>query len=238
MGLLDKLDKIKSSLNVGGGRDEYADESLYDDDDRISRRSDDFDDYDDEPRGYSRSGYGRPGRGGLSDDDGYDYDDPGRTRYDTYGRSGSQSDRYDAEPADDAQGGIQYRSSSSADSVHVVSRGSEPSSRGGYSSARSSRFSRSSKKEPTGELRIVRASRYEDIEVVSRYFKAGDTVALVLSNVKPDVGRRILDFSYGVVSGLGGKVDRAGATVFALTHNTAGLSDDERTALRAQGLVE
>lgn len=250
------LDKIKTQIN-GRGSDPYQRESLsdgfydemddsYDTEEYVEQVSGPSD------RGYSTQGYGRPGRGGLSDDDGVDYDSPSRTRYTSpsYGRD--DSDGYDD---DQPQGsGIPYRDSSSADSVHVVSRGTgssyrrpEPPRRpepGSYSTvtarpgSRRGTMTRATDTVPTGEMRIVRATRYEDIEVVSRYFCAGDTVALVLSNVKPEIGRRILDFSFGVVSALGGKVDHVFGSVFVLTHGTAGVSDTDRATLREQGLIE
>jgi len=245
------IDKIKTAV----GRDPYDDRSRGDN----SLYPDDYDDYADDDyvddgyqddgyaddgyaedgyrgnavsnnRGYSTRGYGRPGRGGLSDADGYDYDDPSRTRYDAYRRP---EPAYQEEQPEEEQppAGITYRKSSSADSVHVLQREDA-----------NSRFNahRNGKEEtaPTGEMRIVRANRYEDIEVVSRYFCAGDTVALVLTNVSHEIGRRILDFSFGVVSALGGKVDHAYGSVFVLTHDVNGLSDKDRETLRAQGLIE
>ena len=63
-------------------------------------------------------------------------------------------------------------------------------------------------------------------------------MALVLTNVSHEIGRRILDFSFGVVSALGGKVDHAYGSVFVLTHDVNGLSDKDRETLRAQGLIE
>lgn len=243
------LDKIKTSLTRGDSYDDQdiGADSLYDDyDDSYESDAYGSSDFADSnrDRGYSTHGYGRPGRGGLSDADGLDYDDPRRTRYDAYGRQGSRRDDYDEpsrddrydEPAsdDDAseqdEGGITYRRSSSADSVHVLSRDDAE-----YGSRNASKGAEPT---PTGEMRIVRATRYEDIEVVSRYFCAGDTVALVLAGVKPDVGRRILDFSFGVVSALSGKVDHVFGSVFVLTHGTHGITDQDRATLREQGLIE
>lgn len=238
------LDRIKTTF-VGSGNDYDRDDDLYRGEYQEAPYDGEDDGYQDDGgygyededanRGYSPNGYGRPGRGGLSDEDGYDYDDPNRTRYDDYGPRDSRPERYERD--DERRGasepsqteGIQYRSSSSADSVHVLSRSG---------SAADTRRSKVAEPDPTGEMRIVRASRYEDIEVVSRYYCAGDTVALVLANVKPEIGHRILDFSLGVVSALGGKVDHVFGSVFVLTHGTGGITDDDRNTLREQGLIE
>lgn len=286
MGFLDKM-KTMISRTDGGDWDDGYSEPTYDDDGHVvvHRRGGDMDGFESGNRGYSRNGYGKPGAGGLSYDDGYDYDNPARTPNNPYGHpedydkgNAGQGSRFEQAytssrgDASGPSGGIPYRDTSSGDSVHIISNGDESEGDVLSSQGRLSGDSSSSRKEDSGtnqsasfgvarrapgrlipstakgtakpvskassgEMRIVRAVRYEDIEIISRYFRAGDTVTLVLSGARIDTAKRILDFSFGVTSALDGNVERLANLVFVLSHEPSGATEEERKILRDQGYI-
>ncbi len=292
MGFLDKMKTMMGRSDDGDWDDGYS-EPIYDDDGRVvvHRRGGDMDGFENGNRGYSRNGYGKPGAGGLSYDDGYDYDNPARTPNNPYGHpedydkgNGNQGSRFEQAYTSSRgdfsgpSGGIPYRDTSSGDSVHIIGNDSDetedadedhPVQRLPFddaspspkhkedaqpgnqsvplgvarrapgrvvpSSAKSA--AKPATKVSSGEMRIVRAVRYEDIEVISRYFRAGDTVTLVLSGARIDTAKRILDFSFGVTSALDGNVERLANLVFVLSHEPGGATEEERKILRDQGYI-
>lgn len=85
-------------------------------------------------------------------------------------------------------------------------------------------------------LTVLKPEKYEEAERIAKILKAGDVAVLSLRNTPEALGKRILDFSFGVACALDARVEFVGEHVFALSRGV-GLSDSERTRLRDQGLM-
>jgi FtsZ-interacting cell division protein YlmF len=73
---------------------------------------------------------------------------------------------------------------------------------------------------------------------VANAAKAGKSVVLDLKNTKPELAKRVLDFSFGVASALNGTVDKAADRVFVFAQGAgAGLTQTERDYLFKQGVL-
>ncbi|MFD6415526.1 cell division protein SepF [Streptomyces sp. NPDC060194] len=64
---------------------------------------------------------------------------------------------------------------------------------------------------------VVRAQVFADAREVAQYLMAGVPVLLDLTGAEGDIGRRILDFSSGVVFGHGSGMHRVDRNVFLLS---------------------
>jgi cell division inhibitor SepF len=85
-------------------------------------------------------------------------------------------------------------------------------------------------------LTVLAPAAYGDAEKVARALKAGDAVIVDLRHTRPELGKRILDFSYGAASALDGRADKIAERIFALT-TTSKLSPDEQKQLKTQGVL-
>jgi cell division inhibitor SepF len=81
-------------------------------------------------------------------------------------------------------------------------------------------------------VETIRPASYADAEQVSTEMKKGVVVVLDLRSTRPELAKRILDFSFGVASALDGQVDRHVDRVYIFTRNGA-LTDGERALIRA-----
>ncbi|NTU88750.1 MAG: cell division protein SepF [Actinobacteria bacterium] len=107
-----------------------------------------------------------------------------------------------------------------------------------YDSAGSRSSSDASRSSHTASsLTIVAPTSYNEAEKVARAFKTGSPVALSLVNARPELAKRILDFSFGVASALGGRVEKIADKVFLLTYNPSGLTESERKQLSDAGIL-
>ncbi|MDR2586846.1 MAG: cell division protein SepF [Coriobacteriales bacterium] len=77
----------------------------------------------------------------------------------------------------------------------------------------------------------IRPMSYADAEQVAQELKRGIVVVLDLRSARPELAKRILDFSFGVASALDGQVDRHIDRVYVFTRNGS-LTDEERAAIR------
>ncbi|MDR1083171.1 MAG: cell division protein SepF [Coriobacteriales bacterium] len=77
----------------------------------------------------------------------------------------------------------------------------------------------------------IRPMSYGDAEQVALELKKGVVVVLDLRTTRPELAKRILDFSFGVASALEGQVDRHLDRVYAFSRNGP-LTDEERAAIR------
>lgn len=93
-------------------------------------------------------------------------------------------------------------------------------------------------KDPATHLEIVRPGAYADVEKIATAAKAGKSVILVVSQTKPALAKRILDFSFGVASALNMNVDKAADRVFVLSRGAEMLSEDERSYLVDEGILK
>lgn len=55
--------------------------------------------------------------------------------------------------------------------------------------------------------------------------------------MRPELAKRILDFSFGVVSALGGTVEKISDKVFLLSHSSTGITAAEERRLRDAGVM-
>jgi cell division inhibitor SepF len=88
---------------------------------------------------------------------------------------------------------------------------------------------------PRGRRRVerIRPLGYAEAEQVTRLLKSGVVVLVDLSQTRPELAKRILDFSFGVVSALDGQVDRYADRVYVFTAKTA-LTAEERASIRLE----
>jgi cell division inhibitor SepF len=77
----------------------------------------------------------------------------------------------------------------------------------------------------------IRPMSYADAEQVAQELKRGAVVVLDLRSARPELAKRILDFSFGVASALDGQVDRHIDRVYLFTRNGS-IADEERAAIR------
>ncbi|HBT94632.1 MAG TPA: hypothetical protein DEB24_00225 [Coriobacteriia bacterium] len=80
-------------------------------------------------------------------------------------------------------------------------------------------------------IEYIRPATYGEAEQVSQELKQGIVVVLDLRSTRPELAKRILDFSFGVVSALDGQVDRHVDRVYVFTRNGA-LTESEQASIR------
>lgn len=85
-------------------------------------------------------------------------------------------------------------------------------------------------------LTVIKPESYAEAERIAKILKSGDVAVLSLRNTPEALGKRILDFSFGVACALDARVECVSGHVFALTRGI-GLTDGEAARLRDQGLM-
>ena len=90
---------------------------------------------------------------------------------------------------------------------------------------------------PAEHLAIVKAYAYADAEQVGSALREGKVVVLVLTNTRPELAKRVLDFSFGAASVLNATVDKQADKVFVISRSGKGLSDAETDYLKEQGVL-
>lgn len=85
-------------------------------------------------------------------------------------------------------------------------------------------------------LQVIKPSKYDDAEGVTRALKLGNVAILVLTNTSSDLSRRILDFAFGATSALDGGVEGIAPRVYALT-TAYGLTEMEKSELANLGVI-
>lgn len=90
---------------------------------------------------------------------------------------------------------------------------------------------------PAEHLAIVKAYAYADAEEVGSSLREGKVVILVLTNTRPELAKRILDFSFGAASVLNASVDKVAEKVFAISRAAGNLTDAEKDYLKEQGVL-
>ncbi|MDR2957619.1 MAG: cell division protein SepF [Coriobacteriales bacterium] len=81
------------------------------------------------------------------------------------------------------------------------------------------------------QVEHLRPQSYADAEEISICLRKGSAVVVDLTDVRPELAKRILDFSFGVTSAFEGQVDRFADRVYILTRNGA-LTEAERRQIR------
>ncbi len=85
-------------------------------------------------------------------------------------------------------------------------------------------------------LTVIKPESYAEAERIAKILKSGDVAVLSLRNTPETLGKRILDFSFGVACALDARVECVSGHVFAITRGI-GLTDGEAARLRDQGLM-
>ena len=85
-------------------------------------------------------------------------------------------------------------------------------------------------------LTVIKPESYADAERIAKILKSGDVAVLSLRTTPEELGKRILDFSFGVACALDARVECVSGHVFAITRG-AGLTEGETSRLRDQGLM-
>ncbi len=86
------------------------------------------------------------------------------------------------------------------------------------------------------ELAVIHPESYAEAEQVAVNLKRGNAVVLILAQTRPELAKRILDFSFGAAAALDGRVESIGERVYALTREHA-LTDTEVETLRNRGVL-
>ena len=89
---------------------------------------------------------------------------------------------------------------------------------------------------PSRLLDIMRPRVYSDIEHMAKTVRNGNVALLVLTATPEALSKRLLDFSFGVASAFGARVDCIGNKVFAICIGDA-LSAEEMQNLKEQGVL-
>lgn len=86
-------------------------------------------------------------------------------------------------------------------------------------------------------LQVIKPSKYDDAEGITRALKLGNAAILVLTDTTDVLSRRILDFGFGATSALNGTVEGLAPKIYAFT-TQAGLSDQEKSELQNLGVIK
>ncbi len=116
---------------------------------------------------------------------------------------------------------------------------SSPTSRAASSeggSATASKAEPRATQRATRIITVVAPDSYADAERIAKVLKSGDVAVLSLRNTPDALGKRILDFSFGIACALDARVECVSGQVFAITRGV-GLTDGESARLRDQGLM-
>lgn len=86
------------------------------------------------------------------------------------------------------------------------------------------------------EAIVISPESYAEAEQVASHLRKGNAVILVLSNTRPELAKRILDFSFGAAAVAEGQVTCIGERIYALTSEYA-LTNSEIELLQARGVL-
>lgn len=86
------------------------------------------------------------------------------------------------------------------------------------------------------QLQVIRPTRYDDAESVTKVLKTGDVAILVFATTADELMKRILDFSFGAASAFDASVECIGNRIFAIARGVP-LDDNERADLHNMGVI-
>ena len=78
---------------------------------------------------------------------------------------------------------------------------------------------------------------YEDAAQVAEAFRNGSSAVIAFTQIRPELAKRLLDFSFGVVSVSGGSVEKIGDKVFFLSRGGVAITETEKQQLRDAGII-
>lgn len=89
---------------------------------------------------------------------------------------------------------------------------------------------------PQVKMHIVEPKSYAEAQAIADKFKQGTPVILNLTMTKPELAKRLLDFTSGLTYGLDGGLQKVSEKVFMLTPHNVQVSDADRRRLQGSGL--
>ncbi|MCI5949098.1 MAG: cell division protein SepF [Parolsenella sp.] len=84
---------------------------------------------------------------------------------------------------------------------------------------------------------VLKPTSYDDVQTVVRRVRTNQPVVLSFKNLKIEVAKRILDFSFGLACGIDGSVEELGDRVFVVLPQGVELSETDRAKLTREGLA-
>ncbi|MDO5119125.1 MAG: cell division protein SepF [Coriobacteriales bacterium] len=84
---------------------------------------------------------------------------------------------------------------------------------------------------------VLRPAAYDDVQMVVRRVRTNQPVVLSFTNTATDVATRILDFSFGFATGIGGAVESLGGRAFVVLPANMSLSQSDLDKLAADGII-
>lgn len=244
------LDSLKERLGYGG--DDYYEDDYYEDDgdfaaepaprsSRRSRRDDRYDDrYDEAPR-EERRGSGllgntsRPSaesvsvytRSGQYVDSNAGGDDPGAPApYERNAAVTGDSSWMDSR--------LDYTPAASERTTSASTTGTFPSQHVTPGDVGLTAIPRGSSTLPPY---VLRPNSYDDAQTIVRRVRTGQPVVLSFHNTNIDAAKRILDFSFGFATGIGGMVQELGDRVFVVLPAGKDLSQADIDKLVRDGVL-
>ena len=91
--------------------------------------------------------------------------------------------------------------------------------------------------DPATRLAIVKPTQYADVELIANAAKAGKSIVLDVTDTRPALAKRILDFTFGAASALNLNVDKAAERIFVISKGAEMLTADEREYLEKNGIL-
>jgi cell division inhibitor SepF len=86
------------------------------------------------------------------------------------------------------------------------------------------------------KMHIVEPKSFAEAQGIADKFKQGTPVILNLVMTKPDLSKRLIDFSSGLTYGLDGGLQKVSDKVFMLTPHNVQVSDSDRRRLQSSGM--
>lgn len=84
---------------------------------------------------------------------------------------------------------------------------------------------------------VLKPVAYEDVQMVVKRVRTNQPVVLSFKNTPIEVAKRILDFSFGFTTGIGGAVEELGDRAFVVLPANMSLSQSDLDKLAADGVI-
>ncbi len=86
-------------------------------------------------------------------------------------------------------------------------------------------------------MEVLKPTTYAETEQICTNFRRGKIVVISLVSARPDLAKRVLDFSFGVACALDGTVEKLADKVFVICAQGSQLSQNQRDALVQMGVL-
>lgn len=89
---------------------------------------------------------------------------------------------------------------------------------------------------PPVRVHVIEPVEFSDAQEIGDRLKENQPVIITISEVEPDLARRLIDFCSGATYVLGGTMERVAKNVFLLTPANVEVPSEEKQRLRERGL--